>query len=108
MTWFSARPGAPTLPKTSTCSVPVSMTLPSHMSLLTGLDPFAHGIRPAVANDNQVRVLAPRSPVLAEVLRDSGYQTLGLADNANVMTLMGFGRGFDTFDNVRTTLRYHG
>ena len=81
-----------------------SNTAASHMSLLTGLDPFGHGIRAASANDERVRVLSPRSPVLAEILRDAGYQTLGLADNGNVMTAMGFGRGFDVFENVRTGL----
>ncbi len=81
-----------------------SNTAPSHMSLLTGLDPLAHGVRPVLVTDEPVRSLTPDSPTLAEVLSDAGYRTVGLVDNGYVITSMGFDRGFDVFRNKRTTL----
>ncbi|MFT5285436.1 MAG: arylsulfatase A-like enzyme [Planctomycetota bacterium] len=81
-----------------------SNTAPSHMSLLTGLDPLAHGIRPVGGAREKVTGLSPRSPILAEILKSVGYQTVGIADNGYVMTSMGFDRGFEYFDNQRTSL----
>jgi len=83
-----------------------SNTAPSHMSLLTGLDPLAHGIRPVGGSKDKLTSLSPRTPILAERLKQVGYQTIGIADNGYVMTSMGFDRGFDVFDNQRTSLPY--
>ncbi len=83
-----------------------SNTAPSHMSLLTGLDPLAHGIRPVGKSKENLTSLSPQTPMLAERLRQVGYQTIGIADNGYVMSSMGFDRGFDAFSNERSSLPY--
>jgi choline-sulfatase len=49
---------------------PAPITLPSHVSMLTGRDPVRHGVR-----DNSVYFLADDAVTLAEVLQDAGYRT---------------------------------
>ena len=46
----------------------VPLTLPSHVSLFTGLLPFQHGVR-----DNLGFRLSTAHPTLATILRKSGY-----------------------------------
>jgi arylsulfatase A-like enzyme len=66
-------------------------TLPSHMTMLTGLWPFEHG----------ARIETPyrgRAPLVAEVLRERGYATAGIVANFEcVNACFGFDRGFDRF-----------
>ncbi len=47
----------------------VPLTLPAHVSLMTGVHPYAHGVR-----ENGI-VFDRRTPTLARRLRESGYQT---------------------------------
>lgn len=66
-------------------------TRPSVASVLTGLNPLAHG----------VRTLEDRLPdaagTLAERLRAAGYRTAAFSTNAHVGTDTGFAQGFDDF-----------
>src|SRR5262245_45571246 len=48
---------------------PSSWTLPSHISLMTGVPPLVHGV------ETEVGTLDPSTPTLAEVLRRNGYRT---------------------------------
>ncbi|KZX49225.1 sulfatase [Haloarcula sp. K1] len=66
-------------------------TLPSHASIFTGLYPSKHG---AHAGHKQ---LEPDVPVLAEVFRDAGYETVGVSNNTWISNEFGFGRGFERF-----------
>ena len=53
---------------------PAPVTLPSHTSLLTGLNPPSHGVR-----DNSLFSLSPEIPTLAEnMLADNGDYLFGL------------------------------
>jgi len=52
------------------CLASVPSTLPSHASILTGRQPYSHGVRA-----NAGYALPPESVTLAEVLRDYGYRT---------------------------------
>lgn len=72
-------------------------TLPSHMSMMTGLDPVAHGVR--CAND----VLAPSVTTLAESLRARGYSTSAFTDGGFVSRAYGFDHGFDVYEEPATT-----
>ena len=73
---------------------PAQWTIPSHASFFSGLYPTAH----QVTQSNHS--LSPDVPHLAEVLRDSGYQTVGFCNNPLVGILNnGFKRGFQTFYN---------
>jgi arylsulfatase A-like enzyme len=71
-----------------------SWTLPSHVTLLSGLEPASHGVSRPIERP------APEVRLLAEVLRDSGYRTLGLTDGVYLGAAYGFGRGFDAFDDA--------
>jgi arylsulfatase A-like enzyme/thioredoxin-like negative regulator of GroEL len=77
----------------------VPLTLPSHVSIFTGLPPAAHGI-----HDNLGYSLRPGVPTLAELAKKAGYRTGG-AVSAFVMTgSSGVARGFDFWeDSVEAT-----
>jgi arylsulfatase A-like enzyme len=73
---------------------PAQWTIPSHASMFTGLYPTAH----QVTQSNHT--LGTAHPHLAELLQDSGYQTVGFCNNPLVGVLdNGFKRGFDCFYN---------
>ena len=66
-------------------------TLPSHMTLFTGLDPEEHGVYRGVVS------LAPEVRTLAEVLRQAGYRTQAFHEGGYVAPRFGFERGFDEY-----------
>lgn len=68
-----------------------SWTLPAHGSIFTGLYPSEHG-GGVVSED-----LSPDSRTLAEILRESGYFTVGLAGGYLCHHRFGLGQGFDLF-----------
>jgi choline-sulfatase len=72
------------------------LTLPSHLSIFTGLLPPEHGVR-----DNAgYRFDAAAHPTLAAVLRGNGYGT-GAAVSAYVLRgATGAGAGFDDYDDA--------
>lgn len=72
------------------CAIsPVPLTLPSHTTMLTGLNPPRHGVR-----DNGEFMLAAEFTTLAEVLSANGYQT-GAAVSAFVLDgRFGLAQGF--------------
>ena len=73
---------------------PAQWTIPSHASMFTGRYPTTH----QVLQSNQS--LSADLPHLAEVLRASGYETVGFCNNPLVGILNnGFKRGFDKFYN---------
>lgn len=72
----------------------VPLTLPSHISILTGMLPADNGIRDNVGNR-----LAPSIPTIAELLKQNGYAT-GAAVSAFVLRReTGTAHGFDFFDD---------
>lgn len=74
---------------------PAPWTLPTHVSLFTGLFPSEHGITNAFPNSN---IQIPKSiPTLAEELQDVGYRTAGFSNNPWVGQTSGLDRGFDDF-----------
>lgn len=72
------------------------LTLPAHVSLMTGLLPPVHGVR-----DNIGYRLDPEAhPTLAQRLRQAGYST-GAAVSAYVLNRgTGLGAGFDRYDDA--------
>jgi arylsulfatase A-like enzyme len=71
---------------------PSPWTLPSHASLLTGLEADRHGV--GIAGRMGLRA---GFTTLAERLRDAGYQTVGFSENPLVSDLFGFDQGFERF-----------
>ncbi len=76
---------------------PVPTTLAAHSSLLTGLYPFHHGVRA-----NLGFKLEDENVTLAEVLRQSGYQTSAIISAFVLDSQFGMDQGFDTFDDDLT------
>ncbi len=68
---------------------PAPWTVPSHASMFTGLYPSQHGTK--------IGWLAERFVTLAEALRDQGYQTMGLSNNAIVSHVTKLDQGFEQF-----------
>jgi arylsulfatase A-like enzyme/Flp pilus assembly protein TadD len=70
----------------------VPLTLPAHVSIMTGLYPPAHGVR-----ENVGYVLDERIPTLAELLRKGGWATGGFVSAFVLDHQWGIGRGFDRY-----------
>ncbi|HTE05443.1 MAG TPA: sulfatase, partial [Planctomycetota bacterium] len=66
-------------------------TLPSHMTMLTGLDPVAHGVR------RNGDVLSGRVTTLPEALKKAGYRTGAFTGGGFVGAQFGFGAGFEVY-----------
>ena len=71
----------------------VPQTLPSHLSMLTGLYPAGHGVH------ENARVLPEERPVAAEQLRKAGYQTAAFVSAFALARRFGVARGFETYDD---------
>jgi len=75
------------------------LTLPGHLTMLTGQDSLAHGVRsnfdPVPANQ----------PWISQHFHDAGYRTAGLISNGLLSSDIGFGEGFEVFDDSDVPLR---
>jgi len=76
-----------------TTTVPV--TLPAHASIMTGLNPFEHGVR-----NNGSFVLGSDAVTLAEALRGHGYATAGFIGAVVLEAQFGMAQGFDHFNGL--------
>ncbi len=74
---------------------PAVMTLPSHASILTGMNPPAHGIR-----DNGDYRLADGALTLAEVLRSRGMRTGAVVASFVLDSMFGLDQGFEQYDDA--------
>jgi arylsulfatase A-like enzyme len=90
------RPTSPTLDQLASegvlfedCTAPTSWTLPSHVSMLTGLYPSRHGVNDF---DRAIDV-----PTLAEMLRARGYSTAAVVNSLWLNQKYGFHHGFDRY-----------
>ena len=71
-----------------------TFTIPSHMSMFTGLHPLEHGVK------NAETVLADSVSTLAEALRGAGYRTQAFHEGGYVSSRYGFDRGFEAYDEL--------
>lgn len=69
---------------------PSPWTLPSHVSLLTGLDALSHGVNHTAPADRELTTLAER-------LRESGYATRAITGGGWMNPLQGLSQGFDHY-----------
>ena len=67
-----------------------SWTLPTHLSMLTGLLPSFHGVQ-------RNKKLSPDIAFLPEILREAGYQVDGVASWYFLSQVFGFDRGFHSY-----------
>lgn len=72
----------------------VPVTLPSHATIFTGLDPPHHGVR----NNGEFR-LDSEHETLAEVLREKGYETAAFVSAFVLDARFGLDQGFDLYDD---------
>ncbi|MFN8177125.1 MAG: sulfatase-like hydrolase/transferase [bacterium] len=72
---------------------PAPLTLPSHATMLTGVDPPVHGLR-----DNGLYRLSPTTPTLAELL-PKDLPKAGFIGGFPLYRTFGLGRGFDVWDD---------
>jgi arylsulfatase A-like enzyme len=72
----------------------VPLTLPSHVSLFTGLLPGGHGV-----HDNAGYRLKEEVPTLAELLKKEGYRTGGAVSAFVLARTSGVARGFDFYED---------
>jgi arylsulfatase A-like enzyme len=75
---------------------PSASTPASHASILTGLNPYQHGVRVIYAEDGYR--LPEAVPTLGTILKDGLWQTGAFVSSFTVSSFYGFDRGFDTFD----------
>ena len=74
-------------------------TLNAHSTMMTGLDPHAHGVP---ANGFP---LAEEFPTLAERLARQGYQTIAVVGAGALQSEMGLDRGFEVYDDTMSVQR---
>jgi arylsulfatase A-like enzyme/Tfp pilus assembly protein PilF len=72
----------------------VPLTLPSHVTMFTGMLPADNGMR-----DNMGNRLSESIPTLPDLLKRNGYATGGAVSAFVLRRDTGFGRGFDFFDD---------
>ena len=70
------------------------VTLPSHVNMLTGLNPYEHGVR-----ENAGYVLDEKVQTLAERLSAAGYATGAFVAAFPLDKRYGLGQGFDLYDD---------
>jgi arylsulfatase A-like enzyme/Flp pilus assembly protein TadD len=74
---------------------PVPITLPSHTTLLTGLEPLRHGVRA-----NAIFALGEGIPTLATQLQAQGFATGAVIGAIVLDRQYGLARGFDVYDDA--------
>jgi arylsulfatase A-like enzyme/Tfp pilus assembly protein PilF len=78
-----------------TCVAQAPLTLPSHCSILTGLQPTVHGVR-----DNVGYRLDASHETLAEILKGAGYRTAAFVGSYVLNAKFGLSQGFDRYGDV--------
>jgi tetratricopeptide (TPR) repeat protein len=77
------------------CSTSSVQTLPAHCTIMTGLDPYVHGVR-----RNRTEQLPPAATTLAEVLKQAGYAAAAAVGSYVLDPQFGLAQGFDTYRAV--------
>lgn len=74
---------------------PVPLTLPAHATLMTGRNPYGHGVR-----NNGYFVLGTDVPTLAERFAAAGYDTAAFVSSFVLDRQFGLARGFAHYDDA--------
>lgn len=73
---------------------PVPLTLPAHWTILTGVEPWHHGVV-----DNGMTLAAPPAATLAERFAGAGYETAAFVSAFVLHRTFGLDRGFARYDD---------
>ncbi len=76
------------------CYTPVPVTLPAHLSILSGTYPAYHGV-----HENAGFYVAEEIETLAEILSDQGYSTAAFVGAYPLDSQTGLDQGFDLYDD---------
>ncbi len=74
---------------------PAPLTFPSHSSMMTGLYPFAHGVR-----DNDLYRLDPSARTAARMLAEAGYRTEAIIAASVLRASTGMSNGFEVYSDL--------
>lgn len=85
---------APSTARFQDASSAAPWTLPSHVSMLSGLYPDRHGAHGPASR------ISPRTRLLADLLRAEGYETAAFTGGGYVNAEFGFARGFERYASV--------
>jgi len=86
--------------------VPQSTTLPTHVSMFTGVHPDEHGITGNSASGARRFVAPDDLHPLARHLTDAGYATAAFVSSAPVKQYSGIAEGFQAWGEPRRRFRY--
>lgn len=88
---------------------PASWTVPSYMSVFSGLYPSEHKLvnkYTIFTKENQIianiKNLSPQVQTLAQVLKTNGYATGGFTGDAGVHSMFGYNQGFDVYTDEKS------
>lgn len=73
---------------------PAPNTLPAHASLMTGLNPYAHGVR-----ENVEHALPPSARTVSEEFQESGYATAAFVAGFVLDRRFGLAQGFEFYED---------
>ncbi len=76
------------------CYASAPLTRPSHATILTGLEPFHHGVR-----DNLSMALPEGLPTLAALLGGEGWTSAAIVASDPLVRASGLDRGFGAYDD---------
>lgn len=77
---------------------PATWTLPAHVSILSGLDPYEHGCWATLSHERAgvpVRAVPDGVPLVTEALSEAGYHCLAAVGGPFTSSRYGVLRGFD-------------
>ena len=74
-------------------------TAPSHMSLMTSVHPGVHRVLNTTGEPID-STLSLDIPTLPQILRQAGYRTAAFTAGANLAAGIGFGRGFERYEEL--------
>ncbi len=91
------------------CFVPMAQTLPSHLSIMTGVYPMEHGVLSNLEKPGGQR-FAPGDNMrpIAMLLGEQGYRCAAFVSATPVKKSSGIAHGFDTFDEPERARRLGG
>lgn len=84
---------------------PMATTLPSHVSLFTGLYPLEHGTLANVGDGGIPFRSRPGVRSVAELLHENEYATGAFVSSTPMKDITGFNAGFTTYNQPNTALR---
>lgn len=84
---------------------PMATTLPTHVSLFTGLHPLEHGVLANVSHGGSPFGMKKAVVPAARLAREAGYATAAVVSATPVKRHSGIADGFETFDEPRKLTR---